>query len=499
VKNDPPVTLKKNLIANYLGQSWSALMGLVFIPFYIQYLGIEAYGLIGLFAVMQVWLTLLDVGMTPTLSREMARFTAGAHTPQSIRDLLRSIEIIAYSLAALIGLIVWAGSGWLASEWLKAENLSIPLRFCENLYRSALIGLQQQVWYNGANALLATLRHGGAVGLLAFVSPTIQAFFLWQAVISLLVLVTYASKLYRLLPDSSEIGRFSRSAIAGVWRFASGLLGISFLGILLTQVDKVLLSRLLTLEHYGYYTLAATVAGMLIMIIGPINQAIYPRMVELHTQSDFRALANVYHLGAQLVTVVTAPTALLLSIFSGGVIYLWSGDVTLSDNTAPILSPLAFGTFLNGIMWMPYQCQLAHGLTSLALKINVVAVTVLIPAILWIVPTYGGVGAAWIWVVLNAGYILIGIQFMHKRILPREKWRWYGADLILPAGGALGVMILAYTVQPTSGATRLEWALFLIFSGGLAFTASIVLASEIRLQLNTLLRNFRQVPESKKS
>ena len=84
--------LKRNLIANFLGQGWTALMGLAFIPLYIKYLGMEAYGLIGLFALLQAWLSLLDMGMTPTLSREMARFTGGSHSAQSIRDLLRSIE-----------------------------------------------------------------------------------------------------------------------------------------------------------------------------------------------------------------------------------------------------------------------------------------------------------------------------------------------------------------------------------------------------------------------
>lgn len=115
--------LKRNLLANYLGQGWTAVMGLAFVPLYIRYLGMEAYGLIGLFAVMQAWLTLLDMGMTPTLNREMARYTAGAHSPQSIRDLLRSLEILCFSVAALIAVGVWAGSGYLASDWLKAEKL----------------------------------------------------------------------------------------------------------------------------------------------------------------------------------------------------------------------------------------------------------------------------------------------------------------------------------------------------------------------------------------
>src|SRR2546423_3262566 len=167
------MSVKKNVLANYLGQGWSALMGLAFIPLYIGYLGMEAYGLIGVFAVLQSCLTLLDMGMTPTLNREMARFTAGAHSSQSIRDLLRSVEIICFALAALIAVAVWALSGYLASHWLKVEHLPIDvvsqavaimalvvaLRFCEGIYRSSLFGLQRQVWYNSAYALLATLRY----------------------------------------------------------------------------------------------------------------------------------------------------------------------------------------------------------------------------------------------------------------------------------------------------------------------------------------------------
>src|SRR5947208_2709137 len=95
-------TLRSNLVANYIGQGWSALMSLAFLPLYIKYLGMEAYGLIGLFATMQAWLALLDLGMTPTLSREMARFTAGIRSVSSIRDLLRTVEIICLALAAAL-------------------------------------------------------------------------------------------------------------------------------------------------------------------------------------------------------------------------------------------------------------------------------------------------------------------------------------------------------------------------------------------------------------
>ena len=90
------MSFRRNVIANYLGQAWVALMGLAFIPIYIRYLGIEAWGLMGLFALLQACLTLLDAGVTPTLGREMARFTAGEQSPQAIRDLLRTLESVCH-------------------------------------------------------------------------------------------------------------------------------------------------------------------------------------------------------------------------------------------------------------------------------------------------------------------------------------------------------------------------------------------------------------------
>ncbi|KOR29483.1 hypothetical protein TI04_08500 [Achromatium sp. WMS2] len=117
--------LKRNLIANYLGQGWAVLVGIIFVPLYIKYLGMEAYGLVGLFTLLSNWMILLDAGMTPTMNREMARFTAGHHTATSIRDLLRSIEIISLSIATFIVISIALASNWLATSWLKTERLPI--------------------------------------------------------------------------------------------------------------------------------------------------------------------------------------------------------------------------------------------------------------------------------------------------------------------------------------------------------------------------------------
>lgn len=324
-------------------------MSLAFIPLYIKYMGIESYGLIGIFALLQSWLGLLDMGMKPTLSREMARATGGAHSAQSIRDLLRSIEILTIAVASVIALGIWAASMWLASDWLRAEKLPVAtvaqaftimgvvsaLSFIEGIYSSSLVGLQRQVLLNGLSSATSTLRGLGAVGILMWVSPSLEAFFIWQGSVSLLTVICLGSATYHALPKSTTDGRFSLAELRPIWRYAVGMLGITLLSLLLTQVDKILLSKLISLSDYGYYTLAAVVAGALYMIIGPIIQAWFPRLNELHTRNDQAGLIKAYHEGAQLVSVLLGSAALVLIVFAAPILQLWTGDAQLAHRAAP--------------------------------------------------------------------------------------------------------------------------------------------------------------------
>lgn len=495
--------LRRNLAANYLGQGWAALMGVAFLPVYIRYLGMEAYGLIGLFALLQAWLGLLDMGMKPVLAREMARFTGGGSTIEFIRDLLRSIEFMALGVAALICGGVALASTWLASDWLRAETLPIPvvaqaftimglvtaLRFVEGLYGSSLVGLQRQVTFNLVNSCVATVRSLGAVAVLVWVAPTVQAFFVWQVLISMVSLAILTTVTYSSLPRGRRGGRLSVDALRSVWRFAGGMVGITFLSLLLTQVDKILLSRLLTLSEYGLYALAAVVAGGLYMLVSPVTQAWFPRLSQLQAASDMGGVIRAYHQGAQLVSAILGSVAIVLIVFSEAILVLWTQDSDLADRTAPLLSLLALGNLLNGLMWIPYQTQLAYGWTGLTIRINTVAVLLVVPAILWVTPRYGSQGAAWVWVILNAGYLLVGVHFMYRRILTGEKWRWYREDVLQPVLAAAAVASIFNWIFPYLD-TVIAQAAVLVLVTVLALLGAVMAAPLLRQDMRTRLARF---------
>lgn len=471
-------------------------MGLAFIPFYIATLGIEAWGLVGFMVMLQAWFLLLDMGLTPALSREMARFLGGEHTAQSIRDLLRSLEIIYGGIAVTIIAVVWLSAEWIAKNWLSASHLPpstvcqalavmglvIAARMTEQVYRGAIQGLQRQVWLNGALAVLATLRWAGVIPVLLWVEASVQTFFLWQGLISILSIVVLARYTYRNLPTAGKPGRFAPQALNNIKSFAGGMAATTLLTLMLTQIDKLLLSKLVSLDEFGYYTLAASVAAALGFLVAPVATAVLPRMTECLARSDQRAVLATYHSASQWLAVVLIPVSLMMAAFSEPLMFAWSGDRDLAARTAPLLSVLALGTMCNGFMHVPYMAQLAHGWTGLAVRINIVAVCTIAPVILWSVPKYGVMGAAWAWLLLNAGYVLIGMHFMHLRIMPDEKWKWYREAIFAPlvVVSILVMLMLNLLELPDN---RLGIVLMLLLAGFFALVAVAVIVPSSRSYL----------------
>src|SRR5258707_12755328 len=62
---------KFELIASFAGTGWSGAVQLACVRLFIKLMGIEAYGLIGFYLVLQPTLQVLDLGLSPTMNREM--------------------------------------------------------------------------------------------------------------------------------------------------------------------------------------------------------------------------------------------------------------------------------------------------------------------------------------------------------------------------------------------------------------------------------------------
>jgi len=436
--------LGRNLMAGFANSIWSALIGLAVVPFYLNYLGIEAYGLIGFFVTTQAVLGILDLGMAPTINREVARCSASGDL-QEAGKLLHTLAVVYWSMAGIIALLMLTLAPIIAEYWLQSKTFSIQTishavmlmglvvscRWPIGLYQGALIGAERLTVSSGINIVMATISSIGAVAVLAFVSPTIEAFFIWQACIGLVYVITIRSAAWKVIGKAKQIS-FDIEKLKSVWRFTAGMSGVAILSVVLMQLDKVLLSKLLSLEDYGRYMLALTLANGLLVLLTPVFNVIYPRLTSLVVKGNEREIIRLYRSGACFLSTIVFQITIAIIVLAKDILFLWTNNISLASNVASILSLLIIGTAFNGVMIFPYALQLAYGVTRLPLLIVVCLIVVYTPLAYYFIISYGLIGGALAWATLNLMYIVFGTWITHRHVLKGVGGEWLRRSVIAP-------------------------------------------------------------------
>ena len=483
-----------NVTSNYAGTIWSALIQLILVPLYIKLLGVESYGLIGFFVTLQAVIQVLDLGLSPAINREMARSSAMGAPGREIRDVVKTLEYLYCSAGVAIGLVIALSATLIATRWVNVKSiplgevktaialmgLTAAFQWPMSFYSDGLLGLQRQALVNGLKVIFSTVSGLGAVAILMLVSRSVSMFFVWQAGIVLIQVFVTRTMLWHSLstPDDRVRPAFRLESLSHIWRFSLGMTGISLTSVMLIQSDKVILSKILTMEHFGYYMLATSAANFLPQLVSPIFVAVFPALSKLVVTNDVEGQKQQFHMCAQLISVIVSPIAMTFIFFSHSIITLWTRNEGLAVYSSPVLSFLAVGAVLNSIMVLPYALQLAHGWTKLGVTINVFLVCLMIPYTIVAAKLYGAQGAATTWILLNALYIGIGAPLTFRRLLPGEGWRWFGKDVLLPIGSISGAVMLVWLVMPRHGsmvmmATNLLMSLLFSYSAALAASGDV--------------------------
>lgn len=443
------MSLKKNIVAGYASQIYVTLVGILILPLYLKYMGAEAYGLVGFFTMLQAWFNLLDMGLTPTVARETARFRGGATDALSYRRLLRALQFIFFAVALLGSGAMFVFSGLIADGWLKVQTLplvqvqlalqlmavGVALRWMSGLYRGCISGSERLVWLGGFNAFVATLRFLGVLPILIWVGHSPEMFFSYQvlvAVVELIGLATKAFSLFPAVPPGQKLG-WSRASlfapIKPILKFSLTIAFTSSVWVLVTQTDKLVLSKLLPLADYGYFTLAVLAASGVTMISAPVSGALLPRMAKLHAEGDESGLISLYRNATQMVAVIAIPACMVLAFFAEQVLWVWTGDAHAAAQAAPVLRLYALGNGFLAIAAFPYYLQFAKGDMELHMTGSALFVVLLIPALIWATLYYGAIGAGFAWLGANAMYFLAWVPKVHRRFVKGLHSQWLLKDL----------------------------------------------------------------------
>ncbi|MDP1740196.1 oligosaccharide flippase family protein [Polaromonas sp.] len=454
--------LKSNIIFNFLGSAWLGILTLAVTPIQVHFLGVEAFGFVGLITILQVLLGTLDLGISATVTKVVSsdhsdRRSASSHA-------VNTASSVYWIIALLIAVLLWWNSTTVAAFWLSRTRLDtatvtlgiqiiavyLGLRWPVAFYTGVISGLQRMDVLNMIKASVQTLRLGGGVVVLFFV-PDLVAFLVWFAISSAVELLVYAIFTYRLLPTLRLWPRFSLASFKDIWKYSAAMNLIALTALVLSQADRLAVTKFLSLEALGYYSIAYNASIAISLVQSAINSASFPAFSHSFSTGQHADLLSRYGKASQLMGLVVALPCFALVFFGHEVLQLWI-NARVADEAALTMAWLALGFFFNAMVSNAYMAAVACGQPGLPLKINLLALVLYLPALYWLAHQYGISGAAAAYAGLNAYYLFTLLPVVQARVLKQGMGMWLRANFlpfVLAGVGAFGsAKILAMAVQP---------------------------------------------------
>ncbi|MEQ1498209.1 MAG: oligosaccharide flippase family protein [Novosphingobium sp.] len=496
--------IKVNIAANLLARGWNALMSFIFVPVYLRFIGAEGYGFISLYTTLVALFALLDFGLALTANREIARYGARDDERSQARAMLRTFEAVYWMIAAVIGTAIALMADFVVHSWITLQNIPPEqaisgvqlmglvafVRWPVSLYVGVLQGMQRQVAANLITTISSTAAGAGAILILWLVAPRVDLFVGWQVLVFAVQIVALRIAAWRGLALAGDKPRARLSILRQSAGFSMGIMGITLLSLVLTQLDKLLLTRLLSLREFGYYSIASSIAGLIAMAGSAVQSATFPALTSAIERGDRVLESELYHSASRAVAVLILPAAITLAAFAPEISLVYLQDPEAADRISGFLTLLALGHTCLALVLIPYALQLASGWTSLSLYKNIVAIAIYLPSLLLVVPKFGAYGAAACWFGLTFSYLYFDVAIMHRRILVGEQWRWYKNVLGLPLIFSIGILGIARMAIPDD---LLLWQKFgfILSAALLAQISCLMIIKEFRTGVLAKLRRIQ--------
>lgn len=180
--------------------------------------------------------------------------------------------------------------------------------------------------------------------------------------------------------------------VVEISKFSLPIVVSSFLAVLLTRTDTLMLGYFRTSYEVGQYSAAYPLANGLIIVISSFGFLYLPLASRLDAEDERAEIGYIYETTTKWIYLVTFPAMLTFVLFAGDVVGIFFGG---AYRDAPIaLVILSLGFFTNAVGGRNRETISALGVTTYLLLTNGAAFGINVVLNLALIPEYGFVGAA---------------------------------------------------------------------------------------------------------
>jgi len=491
-------SMKANILINMAGMAFIMILTFIATPYYLKHLGPEAFGLVGFFYLFSMSISVFDFGVSPFLQREIAKSSESSYLGQNLNSVIQIVTIYFILLLLFINILSLPLSGFVANTWLTSDSWDLlsladvkksirlifftsSLLMVVNLFKCGLTGYQFHYWLNILLTLTSILRYVGSIILISSFNGSIIDFFIYQVLIALVEVIALSIKFYSQVPNNLlSFGNLSIGLLKKITIETTKISTISILTIMTYQLDKILLSKALPLQEYGYFSLIVMICSGLIVISVPIKRAIQPRISILLFSKNINDSIELYRKASHLITIIIGAIVITICMNSLPIILFWTKDITASLWVANRLYLFVIGAGLLAIQAILLALQEARGDLDLQIKINFIFFMIQIPLMLFCVLFFGitfkapvlGIGLAWI--VIRVISFMVSTFLIHKTYDINLNRVWFLKDF-LPV--ILSQILVASLIYPITSSEVISSPgnpiLVIIFTGFILVSSGI--------------------------
>ncbi|MFK5854812.1 MAG: oligosaccharide flippase family protein [Bacteroidota bacterium] len=406
--------------------AWLSILQLLTIPLYLKILGNEAWGLLSIVLIIYAFVAIIGSGMSQVLPREIS-IRNSANSKVLLWDISFGFERVFWVVGLIFAVVILLLGDALVARWINLESiayedarmafqllaLQLIIQWPVACYHGFLLGLNEHAKLNKMQVFFATIKHVACVLSLIFIESSV---FVYQVVF---LIVSAAETLFARRVSWSILGadknscKWNATEMKKVLGFVSGMTFTVLIGGVLVQADKLLLSGLLPVSDFGFYSVASVLSMALLQAVYPMTRSVYPILSVLIDKN-----ASLVAINEKLIKILMAtllPAAVFIAVFSSEVLHLWTGNIELVDKVSLVLSLLVAGTLMNGIYNIPYTLYIASGNSRVPLIINMVSLLCIVVSLPVLFDKFGIQGAASSWLLVNFIAAIIGWKWIFSK------------------------------------------------------------------------------------
>lgn len=429
--------LTKNIIYNIAGQSFVLILGFISVKYIYSRLGGDTVGLV-YFAVManSTLCIILEFGICSTTVREVS-----AHydkDPLYIQDFIRVFSSFYWLLYIIFAVIIYLCAPFLVENWLKfnhvdsttAEHalrvllISSLLALPKSYYASIIRGLQKMEINNIADAVTIGVQQLGIIIIIIQGGNLIHVAY-WIATTQFLSLIAFIVACARFFPSlKTMIPGYSRNIISRNIQYTAQMSVISLTALAYLQVDKIILSKIIPIDTFGYYCFAYNIVAKGAIVTMAISHAVFPHISNLYATGDINVLENQYHKLQDILCLFIVPLFAAISFASFPIFsYLFNEGIARTLILPTTL--LCFGFYMTGTFTIPNNIAFAVGKPNIVARQNLVAIFIVIPITFLCIRMWGMVGASLSTIVYGLFCYIYGIPRICVECIGVSAKKWY--------------------------------------------------------------------------